>query len=110
MLSLNDRYAAATTAAQQTMLLAAGQTILTIYQSSTAFNMSYIFGAAATLMISAVMLRSRSRVFGKGAAYTGLLASAITLGSSRARDRSICLNLFSAVLRQWLGLVADSSR
>ncbi len=106
MLSLNDQYAAATTEAQRAILLAAGQTTLTIYQSSTAFNASYIFGAVATLMISAVMLRSRSGVFGKGAAYTGILASVITLGLF-VPVIGLYVSIFSLLFYAiWLGLVA----
>ncbi len=106
MLSLNDQYAAATTEAQRAILLAAGQTTLTIYQSSTAFNASYIFGAVATLMISVVMLRSRSRVFGKGAAYTGILASVITLGLF-VPVIGLYVSIFSLLFYAiWLGLVA----
>ncbi len=108
ILSLNDQYAAATTEAQRAMLLAAGQTTLTIYQSSTAYNVSYIFGAVATLMISAVMLQSRSRVFGKGAAYTGILASVITLGLF-VPVIGLYISIFSLLFYAiWLGLVARS--
>jgi len=106
MLALNDQYAVATTEAQRAMLLAAGQTTLTIYQSSTAFNVSYIFGAVATLLISAAMLRSRSCVFGKGAAYTGLLASVITLGLF-VPVIGLYVSIFSLLFYAiWLGLVA----
>jgi hypothetical protein len=78
MLSLNDQYAAAATDAQRATVLAAGQTILVIYQSSTAFNVSYAFGAIATLILSIVMLRSN--LFSKVTAYAGILASIITIG------------------------------
>jgi hypothetical protein len=78
MLSLSDRYAATTTDAQRTMLLALGQALLTSLQSST-FYVSYILMSAAGLIISAVMLRSNN-IFSKVTAYVGILASVLGLG------------------------------
>ncbi len=77
MLSLSNQYAAATTDAQRSLTLAAGQAMLAIYQG-TAFNVSYVLLSVAPLIISVVMLRSN--VFGKVTAYVGILASAIGLG------------------------------
>lgn len=78
MLSLSDQYATATTDAQRTMLLAAGQAILASLQSTT-FYVSYILMSAAGLIISAVMLRS-DNIFSKVTAYVGILASVLGLG------------------------------
>jgi hypothetical protein len=78
MLSLSERYAATTTDAQRTMLLALGQALLTSLQSST-FYVSYILISTAGLIISAVMLRSNN-IFSKVAAYVGILASVLGLG------------------------------
>jgi hypothetical protein len=78
MLSLSDQYAATTTDAQRTMLLASGQALLTSLQSST-FYVSYILMSAAGLIISAVMLRSSS-IFSKLTAYVGILESVLGLG------------------------------
>jgi hypothetical protein len=69
MLSLSDQYAATTTDAQRTMLMASGQPLLTNLQSST-FYVSYILMSAAGLIISAVMLRSNI-IFSKVTAYVG---------------------------------------
>ncbi len=77
MLSLSNQYAAATTDAQRSLFLAAGQGMLAIYQG-TAFYISYILLSVAPLIISVVMLRSN--IFGKVTAYVGILASAIGLG------------------------------
>ena len=79
MLSLSDQYATATTDAQRTMLLASGQATLTGLQSST-FYVSYILMSTATLIISAVMLRSDNIFFSKPTAYVGIMASALGLG------------------------------
>jgi len=76
MLSLSDQYAAATTDAQRSMLLAAGQAMLAIYQG-TAFYMSYVLVSVAPLIISVVMLRSN--IFSKVTAYVGILANVLGL-------------------------------
>lgn len=78
MLSLSDQYAATTTDAQRTMLLASGQALLTSLQSST-FYVSYILMSVAGMIISAVMLQSSS-IFSKLTAYVGILASVLGLG------------------------------
>jgi len=62
MLSLSSQYAAATTDAQRSLFQASGQAMLAIYQGSS-FDVYYILGAVATLIISVVMLRSN--IFGK---------------------------------------------
>jgi hypothetical protein len=77
MLSLSTQYAAATTEAQRSLVMAAGQAMLATFQG-TAFNVSYVLLSIAPLIISAVMLRSN--VFGKVTAYVGIVASAIGLG------------------------------
>ena len=75
MLSLSNQYAAATTDAQRSMLLAAGQAMLATYQG-TAFNVSYILGSLAGIGISVVMLQGFSKV----AAYAGILGNVIGFG------------------------------
>ena len=72
MLSLSNLYTAATTDAERSIFLAAGQGMIATWQG-TAFNVSYILGAIALLIVSVVMLRSR--VFSKTTAYVGILAS-----------------------------------
>jgi len=62
MLSLSNQYAAATTDAQRSIVMAAGQAMLAIYQG-TAFDVSYVLSAVALLIISVIMLRSN--VFSK---------------------------------------------
>jgi len=84
MLSLSDQYAAATTEAQRTMLLAAGQAMLAINrfsdpgsQPGTAGYLSLLFIAAAGTITSMIMLRSK--VFNRATAYVGILANALDL-------------------------------
>jgi hypothetical protein len=80
MLSLSDRYAAAATDAQRSVLLAAGQLLLAIHDPNTLGPgaMGFFLVTVAGLIISIVMLRSN--VFGKTTAYTGILANAFGLG------------------------------
>jgi len=78
LLSLSDQYAAATTDAQRSALLAAGQAILATGNPGTIFPgtgmyMSFFLLAAAGLVISILMLRST--VFSRATAYVGILAS-----------------------------------
>jgi hypothetical protein len=103
MLFLSDQYAAATTDAQRSILLAAGQAMLAIYQG-TAFHVNYILGAVALLMISVVMLRST--IFSKVTAYTGILANVIAFGLY-VPTIGILLSIVSVVfLEIWYILIA----
>lgn len=62
MWQLSSQYAAADQAADRAALTASGQTLLTLYNGGT-FGLSYLLGAASTLVFSIVMLRHR--VFGR---------------------------------------------
>jgi len=103
MLSLAERYAAATTDAQRAMLLAAGQTAIATWQG-TAFHTGYIVASIAGVAISAVMLRSA--LFGKAAAAMGILGNAIGLGLY-IPTAGLFMSLFSVVfLEIWYILIA----
>ena len=80
MLSLSDQYAAATTDAQRSMLLAAGQALLAIQNPNVVgqATLGFFLVTLAGLIMSTVMLDSR--VFSKATAYTGILANAFGLG------------------------------
>jgi len=77
MLYLSNQYAAATTDAQRSLFLAAGQAMLAIY-NGTAFHLSYVAGSVAGVIVSFVMLRSKT--FSKTTAYAGILANVLGLG------------------------------
>jgi len=84
LLSLSDQYAAATGEAQRTLLLAAGQAMLALNRFSSpgahpgsGGYLSLLLVAAAGMLFSVVMLRSR--VFGRAAATVGILANALDL-------------------------------
>jgi len=72
MLTLSNRHAEATNEAQRLSILAAGESMIATWQG-TAFNVSYLLGAIALLLMSCSMFRTR--VFTKGTACLGLIAS-----------------------------------
>ncbi len=82
MLSLSDQYAATTTDAQRSLLLASGQAMLAIHSNATyagsGIYLSFFLVSAAGLIISAVMLRSE--IFDQVTAYAGILANVFGLG------------------------------
>jgi hypothetical protein len=65
-LFLSNQYANATTEAERSMFLAAGETMLVTWQG-TAFDISYVPSAFAILIVSAVMLRGH--LFSKTTGY-----------------------------------------
>jgi len=77
MLSLSEGYSAATTEAQRSVYLAAGQAMLATFEG-TAFQVSYVLASVAGIMIGAVMLRSD--VFSRVAAYALIVGDVIGLG------------------------------
>jgi len=79
MLSLSNRYAAATTDGERSTFLAAGQAILanTNQRAVGGFNMGLFLVSVAGLIVSSVMLQSNS--FGRLTAYVGILANALSL-------------------------------
>jgi hypothetical protein len=82
MLSLSERYAAATTDAQRSVLLAAGEALLAIDNPGAAYQGTGIYASfslvvLAGLILSVVMLRSS--VFGRATAITGILANGLRL-------------------------------
>lgn len=79
MLSLSNQYMAATTEAQKSILLAAGQTMLTNtgQRAFGGFNTGFMLISIAGIIVSALMLRSKK--FGRNTAYLGILAFAISL-------------------------------
>ena len=76
MFVLSEKYTAATTDAQRSLFLSAGQAILVRGEDFTpgAF-MGFLFLGIAGIVISFVMLRSG--IFGKAASYSGILSTVI---------------------------------
>jgi len=77
MLFLSNGYASATTDAERSTYLAAGQAMLATYLG-TAYHVSLIVGSVALILISVVMLRSR--MFGRVTAWAGILGNGLALG------------------------------
>jgi MFS family permease len=77
MATLSDQYVLAASETQRQILLAAGQVLLVSY-NGTVFNISYVLGALALIILSLVMLRTS--LFNKATAYLGLVANLIALG------------------------------
>jgi hypothetical protein len=77
MLYLSDQYAAATTDAQRSMLLAAGEAVSAM-RNGTAFHVSYNLANITLLIVPLVILQSH--VFSRITAYAGILAGVIGFG------------------------------
>ena len=77
MLHLSNGYAAATTEAQKSMFLAAGQTLVATFHG-TAFHVSYILGSLSGLIISLVMLKSK--IFSRATATVRIVSSVCDFG------------------------------
>jgi hypothetical protein len=78
MLELSSQYAAAPTDAQRSMLVAAGQAMLSVGKSHTPGTfIGFLLSEVAGITISVVMLRSR--IFSKVTAYAGMLGFALLL-------------------------------
>jgi hypothetical protein len=77
MLSLSDQYAAATTDAQRSQLVAAGHAVLATGSVGTGAYMAFLLIGVAGLVISLVMLRTS--IFSRVVVYAGILANVATL-------------------------------
>ncbi len=92
MLLLSQKYTAATSEAERSQLLAAGQSALATWQGS-AFDVSYVLGGVAVLLFAVIMLRSA--VFSKVTAYVTLLLGALMLIPATAGTVGLALSIIS---------------
>jgi hypothetical protein len=105
MLTLSNQYATATTEAERSIFLAAGQAMLATWQG-TAFDVSYVLSAIAILIVSAVMLRSH-HLFSKTTGYAGLSAGVLALVPPTAGTVGLIFSIVSLVpMVIWLTLIA----
>lgn len=103
MLYLSKQYASATTDAQRSLFLAAGEAMLAIF-NGTAFQLNYVLGSVVMIIISVVMLRSN--IFSKVTAYMGILAGVIGFGLY-VPTIGIYISIFSVVFMAiWYILIA----
>ena len=77
MLSLSNAYAVAATEAEKSLFLAAGQSLVATFHG-TAFHVSYILGSLTGLILSLVMLKSRT--FSRTTAYLRIASSLCDFG------------------------------
>ena len=106
MLSLSHQYADATTDAERTALLGAGQAIIANW-TGTAFNVAYFMGALFAIIVSIVMLRSN--VFSKATGFAGLAMGVLTLVPASAGTVGIVFSLLALVPTMiWYVLLARS--
>lgn len=78
MLELSSQYASATTDVQRSILVAAGQSMLSVGESHTPGTfMGFFLGEVAGITISVVMLRSK--IFSKVNAFVGILGFVLLL-------------------------------
>jgi hypothetical protein len=103
MLYLSSQYASATTDAQRSLFLAAGQATLAVSQGSGWYVFS-VLGSVAPLIVSVVMLRSN--IFSKATAYTGILGSVIGLAFFVPTIGVYLLLISAVILLVWFILIA----
>jgi hypothetical protein len=88
LLPLSDLYVVATTEAQRTVYLTAGETLSHVSTASPQ-TLGFLFMAVAGLIVSAVSLWSqspgRASVVGKAAAYVGIVGSVVALANYISR-------------------------
>lgn len=113
MLALSQQYAIATTEVQRAMFEASGQSMLSVGESHTPGTfLAFFLVEVAGVMISVVMLRSK--IFGKVAAYAGILGFGILLifeffssFVSGLSDMTMILAVFGGLLSMaWYILIA----
>jgi hypothetical protein len=103
MLDLSERFSAATGDAERAAYLAAGQAQLATWEG-TGFQVSYLIGALATIIIGWLMLHSSS--FSRLTGYAFLTGNLLSLGLYLPTI-GLAVSAFSGiVLWVWFGLVA----
>lgn len=103
MLYLSDQYAAATTDAQRSIFLAAGETAIAV-SLGTGWYVFNILSTVALLIVSIIMLQSN--IFSKVTAYVGIVASVFGLAFF-VPELGIYFLLISAfALQIWFLLIA----
>jgi hypothetical protein len=103
MLSLSQQYAVAASEQERASLVAAGQTLLTVY-NGTSFSVGYFLSGLAMLIVSTVMLRGT--VFSHVTGVAGVLAGVTGLVPASMGTVGFVLSFISLLpLVVWLILV-----
>ncbi|MGB7538380.1 MAG: DUF4386 family protein [Anaerolineales bacterium] len=77
VVTLADRYAAATTDAERTILLAAGEPLLLLF-TGTSYYVSYLIGTLSLLIYAFLMLEGK--IFSKATAWVGIVTNVVAFG------------------------------
>jgi hypothetical protein len=91
---LSNQQASAATAAQRTALVASGQMLLTLYNGGS-FGLSYILGAASTLIFSVAMVRYR--VFGRLPGIVGIITGISMLVPANLGQIGVLIAMLSLI-------------
>jgi hypothetical protein len=103
MAALSDRYAGAATDAQRDAAAAAGDAMLALWQG-TAFEVAYLCGSVAGILIGVVMLQSR--LFGRLTGWLAIAANGLGLGLY-VPGVGVYISVFSVLfLEVWYVLIA----
>ncbi len=109
MLSLSSRYALTASEVEQAALVAAGQSLIAIFNEN-AFHVSYAIVSVSWLLMSIVMLRSErfgrtTSSAGTAAGGAGIVAVVLELSSTATRQLAIVLYFGAIVfLLLWVSL------
>ncbi len=102
-LSLSQQYAAANSEPERAVLVAAGQTLLTVY-NGTSFTLGYFLSGLAMLLVSTVMLRGT--LFSRATGIAGVVAGVTGLVPANMGMVGFVLSFISLLpLVVWLMLV-----
>jgi Domain of unknown function (DUF4386) len=103
LLALSDRFAAATSEAQRAAAVAAGEALLAGWEG-TAFQVGYVLGQLAGIMIGLVMLRGS--LFGRAVPYTLIAGNGIGFGLYLPTLGLVISALSGLVLWAWYLVIA----
>jgi hypothetical protein len=94
MIALSNEYFGATTEMERAATLAAGKTLLAVYNGS-AFSISYVLGGFAMLLFSIAMLRDE--LFENSIPITGLVTSVLMLVPPTVGEVGVWISMVSLV-------------
>jgi hypothetical protein len=90
MLSLSDKYAAATTEAEKAKLLSAGEAVLAVYNGTGPFA-AYALYAVAGILVSVIMLLGKT--FSRIVGVLGIVGNALELGLPPSLDSGFFMKI-----------------
>lgn len=113
MIALSDEYFSATTEMEQAATLAAGKTLLAVYNGSS-FSISYVLGGFTMLLFSIAMLKDE--LFENSISITGLITSVLMFVPPTVGEIGIWISMVSLIpsliwmilMSRWLFRTAKS--